>query len=726
MSPALDAFTTPFSLSVLTATKGNASKRLVPDIAGKPIRDPAHRLGISAGRLEHVQVAGLAGLADLLRHVSPKQALVHGIPIGSAPGDVFKLVVAEKFTGAPGTIARTKACIQYPPGPHLLMLDRDPEPEAKPVANAKDLLCRMAGVLPAFADIGWLTTSSTSSAIRDHQTGDWLTPPDGWHIYFVATGETKRFADLLKVRLWLAGHGFCKLATQNKQTGVCAILERALVDLLVFSPERLDYVTGALIDKSAPFYQDRPVPELHAGGVLDLDAFPDVTDEERTQYTALVADAKERLAPERRARVRAHITTAMPALPEAEVEQEITARLALAERADLAPEHTLYFANGVTIRAQALTSAEGKKLDGKRLADPQEPTYRQGEDAVFHWRQGDWRIVSWAHGVQTTYQLVQPVPESPLPDDGDMDDLLARVGDAEDLDGLAAGARERDTHGFTIPYRGTPHGLVWEKPTKDGPTDVLLTNFTATIISEITEDDGAELQLRFALVAQLNGKTHCFEIPAAQFAGMSWVTAHLGAMAIVMPGMTLKDHARAAIQLLSPQVEHHRVYTHLGWRQIGEDWCYLHAGGAIGMHGAVEDITVAPGQALTSYQLPAPPDETAARVAVQASLRVLNVGPDAVMIPVYAAIWRATLGNVDCSVHLVGPTGQGKSEIAALTQQHWGAPWTGGICRPHGCRPATPWKVAPFRRKTLSSWWMISARPASRPTLPANTKKPTV
>ena len=124
-----------------------------------------------------------------------------------------------------------------------------------------------------------------------------------------------------------------------------------------------------------------------------------------------------------------------------------------------------------------------------------------------------------------------------------------------------------------VRYRATAQGLVWEKPTKDGPTDVLLTNFTATITTEVTEDDGAELQLRFALAAQLKGKTHWLEIPAAQFAGMSWVTAHLGAMAIVMPGMTLKDHARAAIQLLSPQVEHRRVYTHLGWRQIGEAWC---------------------------------------------------------------------------------------------------------------------------------------------------------
>ena len=218
MSAALDALTMPFPLSVITVTRGHATKRLVPDAHGKPIRDPAHRLGISAGRLEHVQVAGLAGLADLLQHVSPKQALVHSIPIGSVPGDVFKLVLAEKFTGTPGTIARTKACIQYPPGPRLLMLDRDPAPEAEPVATAEELMLRVAGVLPAVADVAWLATSSTSSAIRCKQTGALLRPSDGWHIYLLAIGDVERFRDLLKIRLWLADHGFCKLATPNAQT----------------------------------------------------------------------------------------------------------------------------------------------------------------------------------------------------------------------------------------------------------------------------------------------------------------------------------------------------------------------------------------------------------------------------------------------------------------------------------------------------------------------------
>jgi hypothetical protein len=404
MTSALDAFTTPFALSVLTATKGNVSKRLIPDAYGRPVSAPAHSLGIAAGRIEHVRVAGLDGLHVLLTRIQHNQALVHGIPHGSRPGDVLTLVLAEKYTGTPGTIARTLDCIDYPPGVRLLMFDHDPDPAApEGVTSAKDLVARLAGIWPALADAGWLATTSTSSAIRDKQTGGWLRPPEGMHLYVLTMGDVARFREILKVRLWLAGYGFCKLATPNAQTGVAAVLERAMVDLTVFSPERLDYVAGALIDPHAPFSQDRPAPELCPGSVLDLDALPDVTPGERAAYARLVAEAHDRLAPARRAKVRAHVTTTTPALPEAEVEQEITTRLDRAERGELGPGHLLYFSNGTILTAGELVEAQ--VLDGRRLADPQEPNYRQGGDAVFHWRHRDWRIVSWAHGVKKVYKL---------------------------------------------------------------------------------------------------------------------------------------------------------------------------------------------------------------------------------------------------------------------------------------------------------------------------------
>ena len=63
--------------------------------------------------------------------------------------------------------------------------------------------------------------------------------------------------------------------------------------------------------------------------------------------------------------------------------------------------------------------------DGLRLADPAEPTYRDGTDAIFHWRRGDWRINSFAHGLLHTYRAVPTPP--PDPDEEDMQDLLQRA-----------------------------------------------------------------------------------------------------------------------------------------------------------------------------------------------------------------------------------------------------------------------------------------------------------
>ena len=45
--------------------------------------------------------------------------------------------------------------------------------------------------------------------------------------------------------------------------------------------------------------------------------------------------------------------------------------------------------------------------------------------------------------------------------------------------------------------------------------------------------------------------------------------------------MQIRDHARAAIQILSPERAGAGVFTHLGWREIEGAWHYLHAAGAI-------------------------------------------------------------------------------------------------------------------------------------------------
>src|SRR5574341_325852 len=292
----LDATNTTFSLSLLTSKQHNASKKLIADHAGRPVLDPAHKLGITGGTIEHVQLTGLAGLRDLLHGVTTRQALVHGVHKGSAPGDLCQVVTTDAIraltrNGAaipPNTIAHSTEHLDYPEGVRLMMFDVDPYPGIVTPQSAAELVQQLTAIWPAMAEIGWLATVSTRSAIKDKATDAWLTPPHGFHVYLLVQGAVARFQDLARVKLWLAGTGYCKLASPHSHTGVSAVLERCVIDLSVFRPERLDYVAGAIIDKRAPFYQDRPPGELHPGAVLDLDALPDVTKDDRQQYAALV------------------------------------------------------------------------------------------------------------------------------------------------------------------------------------------------------------------------------------------------------------------------------------------------------------------------------------------------------------------------------------------------------------------------------------------------------
>jgi hypothetical protein len=405
-----DALTTPFVLSLVTVgrNQGHATKKIIADAQGRPQKDPQRALWISGGTLEQVEVVGLQGLATLLPTVTKQQALVHGVPKDASHGPLWKLVTADHFTGAPGTITRTLDHLDWPTGPHLLLFDYDPDPKAQtPVTSADELLDRLAAVWPAFRDAAYLVTTSTSSGITHKTTGEWLVPPYGMHCYPLVVGDVARFREALKARLWLAGEGFVKLASPNSHTGVAARLERALIDLTVLSPERLDYVAGAEIAKSAPFIQIREAPVIRPGGMLDLDTFPPLTDDERARYGALVDAAKARLAPEQHATIRARIRQQQPTSNDAAVEEEVRARLERATRCELTADHPLYFA-----RAQYTAGTVTRAQDGKRLRDPFEPDYGPSQ-AVFHWNGGDWCIVSWAHGVKKVYRLETPPRPAP-------------------------------------------------------------------------------------------------------------------------------------------------------------------------------------------------------------------------------------------------------------------------------------------------------------------------
>jgi hypothetical protein len=283
------------------------------------------------------------------------------------------------------------------------------------------------------------------------------------------------------------------------------------------------------------------------------------------------------------------------------------------------------------------------------------------------------RLKAFLEGRHAHVQLIY-LPSGPGGAKVGLDDFLAAKHTRDDLLALATTELQPapgDDARAGSPYRETPAGLVWERPTANGTVATPLTNFRARIVAQVVEDDGAEPRRLFEIEGALGGRTPHFGLAASAFSAMNWPTEQLGANAVTYAGIGVRDHARVAIQLLSGEVPERMVYTHLGWREIAGEWVYLHAGGAIGP--VEEGVETRLEGALARYVLPDPPTGVALQAAVRASLRLLEVAPDRVSVPLLAATYRAVLGATDLSVHLAGPTGVLKTELAALVQQHFGA-----------------------------------------------------
>jgi hypothetical protein len=117
-----------------------------------------------------------------------------------------------------------------------------------------------------------------------------------------------------------------------------------------------------------------------------------------------------------------------------------------------------------------------------------------------------------------------------------------------------------------------------------------------------------------------------------------------------------------------------RVFTHTGWHLSHDGvWYYFHGGGILGAGGHVPNMEVVLPGSLRPMRLPEPPGRDAAAAAVKASLRLIDVAPFTVTVPLWLAVWRACLGRLDFGLHIVGMSGVGKSELTALAQQHYGA-----------------------------------------------------
>ena len=245
--------------------------------------------------------------------------------------------------------------------------------------------------------------------------------------------------------------------------------------------------------------------------------------------------------------------------------------------------------------------------------------------------------------------------------------------DLQDAGGEPQG-RGRANAGF-LPYENKGNQL-WVMDDQ-GPRP--LCNFTANIAEEIIHDDGLNEEVLFCVEGRLHDGTVFprVEVSSSKFASLSWVTSEWGARPLIHAGTSIKDHLRTAIQGLVPCEKRRKVYGHTGWRKVGDEWLFLHGGGAIGKDGHKAEIEVKAGEGnMRRYQFD--PDGGGDLCAdVRASLRLLDISASnpALGVVLLASVYRSPLGEaapIDHGVFLAGQTGSRKSEAAALALAHFG------------------------------------------------------
>jgi hypothetical protein len=215
---------------------------------------------------------------------------------------------------------------------------------------------------------------------------------------------------------------------------------------------------------------------------------------------------------------------------------------------------------------------------------------------------------------------------------------------------------------------------------KDGTEHILLQevhlcNFAAWPLREILKDNGVSQDRYLELQGLLQDATPLLprKISLAEFlekptwAGLAW-----GAKAAIRPRE--EKEVRYCIQRIAQGIPETIIYTHLGWRQIGNSWVYLHAGGAIGS----ESVEVEISDRLRRYSLPSEAGDI--KEALIASLFLLKLGPKRIMISLYALVWLPPLleplrqAGIEPGfvTYIWGTTGSFKSTLIALFLSHYG------------------------------------------------------
>ena len=403
------------SFTLMIKSKGILTKMIKRDDQGQIHKDSTE-CWMSRGQATQNTLT-IEKFAERMGQQKNNQAITHGICEHAKAVIVSKArlnqVQRNRKADSLPVITRTKDNFNYPAGAGLLLLDHDKardnavaqDDKALKAYTPKELIAIITEFFPELLPASWVSTFSTSACIYDSKTGKELRGQGaGFHQYLFPkhTRDIPRFLKVLGQRLVLAGYGRIEISRSG------SLLERTLVDLLVGSPERLDFIAGAVCDPGLE--QRLPKPEYQPGALLDTEKLPDLTEDEEKQYQETIQELKELARPGQDKIKSEYVEQEAEKLVKesnGKLDMDI-ARGAVKERQNhvLNDDDRLHFAHKKKPVSVAEVLDNGRDYDRKSCADPLEPEYDGGSKskAIFYFNDDLNPIVhSYAHGNKKIY-----------------------------------------------------------------------------------------------------------------------------------------------------------------------------------------------------------------------------------------------------------------------------------------------------------------------------------
>lgn len=271
----------PFAFTCFTSTKDlNKQFKLVDGSI-----DKTSNALMTTGEAQTITVNdGITGLNTFLNNLKPNQA----IATGSFDVTSTKIVTNTKYLtlaeeNRDDYRARTKEHMTQP-STGLVLFDYAHSPNCPFPAfkDANELHCNLAKLDPSFNEAGCLTRSSSSNGIKIAGT-DIAQKSTSQHAFYLYDGDLEELKEKIESLSWLNGLGWWDIS----KAGI--LLPRAIVDLAVYSPERLIFEASPTLGEgierefSEPFIRDNS----------ELLTLPDITPEQRSKALELKSKGKK-------------------------------------------------------------------------------------------------------------------------------------------------------------------------------------------------------------------------------------------------------------------------------------------------------------------------------------------------------------------------------------------------------------------------------------------------